>query len=250
MHDSPALRKARGAFFTPPAITRFLADWALRTASDSVLEPSCGEAGFLLAAGDRLRALGAGGLGDMRLHGIEVHGKSARVASEILASRGFSAKIDTADFFAVEPRAMYDAVLGNPPYVRYQSFSGTARTRSLEAALKHGVRLTGLASSWAAFAVHASQFLKPGGRLGLVLPAELLTVNYAAEVRRFLLNRFATIRLVMFEELVFPGVLEEVVLLLAEGQGSAPKFEVFQARRLDDLDKREQHSWSWFTPER
>ena len=97
------------------------------------------------------------------------------------------------------------------------------------------VRLSGLASSWAAFVVHASHFLSPGGRLGLVLPAELLSVSYASEVRNFLLRRFGIVRLVMFEELVFPGVLEDVVLLLAEGQGPAPHFEVYQARNAADL---------------
>src|SRR5664280_613863 len=50
-------------------------------------------------------------------------------------------------------------------------------------------------SSWAAFTVHAAEFLRPGGgRLGLVLPAELLTVNYAAEVRRYLMARFGRVR--------------------------------------------------------
>lgn len=250
MHDSQAHRKARGAFFTPPTISRFIADWALRTPSDTVLEPSCGEASFLLAAADRLKALGNSSPCARQLHGIELHAPSAQTALELVSSRGFSAKIETGDFFSAEPKPEYDAVLGNPPYIRYQEFSGVARARSLEAALKQGVRLTGLASSWAAFTIHASQFLKPGGRLGLVLPAELLAVNYAAEVRRFLLQRFATIRLVMFEELVFPGVLEEVVLLLAEGKGHAPRFEVFQARNLNDLDQRDRHAWRWFTPER
>ncbi len=126
-------------------------------------------------------------------------------------------------------------MVGNPPYVRYQQFTGEARAKGLRAALAQGVRLTGLASSWAAFTIHAAQFLKPEGRLGLVLPAELLTVNYAAQVRRFLLHRFASVRLVLFEELIFPDVLEEVVLLLAEGSGGASKFEVYQARNLEDL---------------
>ena len=46
--------------------------------------------------------------------------------------------------------------------------------------------------------MHAALFLRTGGRLGLVLPAELLTVNYAAEVRKFLTERFAKVRLVLF----------------------------------------------------
>ncbi len=78
-------------------------------------------------------------------------------------------------------------MIGNPPFVRYQDFSGEARVRSRAAALRAGVPLTNLASSWAAFAVHSALFPRPGGRMGLVLPAELLSVNYAAEVRRFLL---------------------------------------------------------------
>lgn len=34
-----------------------------------------------------------------------------------------------------------------------------------------GVRLSGLASSWAAFLIHAGAFLSPNGRLAMVLPA-------------------------------------------------------------------------------
>ena len=107
----------------------------------------------------------------------------------------------------------------------------------MRAALAQGVRLTGLASSWAAFTIHASEFLNDAGRLGMVLPAELLSVNYASEVRRFLLNRFGSVRLVLFDNLVFPGVTAEIVLLLAEGRGTAKSFEVIQLRNLAALSK-------------
>jgi len=92
------------------------------------------------------------------------------------------------------------------------------------------VRLSALASSWAAFTVHATLFLEPAGRLALVLPAELLSTNYAGEVRSFLMRRFARVRLVLFTERVFPGVLEEVVLLLAEGEGPTDHCELHQFR--------------------
>lgn len=68
-----------------------------------------------------------------------------------------------------------------------------------------------------------------------MLPAELLTVNYAGPVRRYLMQRFGSVRLVMFDERVFPGVLAEVVLLLAEGDGPTDYVEVSQARNLDGL---------------
>lgn len=251
MTDALSLRKARGAFFTPSEMTRFLCDWAIRSPSDLVLEPSAGEAAFLLAAGQRLRELGAPRrLAGRQLRGVELDGESAEAAERRLAAVDISAEIRVADFFDMPATPTFDAVVGNPPYIRYQDFSGPSRAKGLRASLAQGVRLTGLASSWAAFTVHAAQFLKPHGRLALVLPAELLSVTYAAQVRRFLLERFATLRLVMFEELVFPGVLEEVVLLLAEGNGPGQSFEVCQVKHLGELGSLDRAPWTWYRPER
>ena len=52
--------KKRGAFFTPASVSQFLANWAIRAETDKVLEPSCGEASFLVAAcGSRLSCVTA-----------------------------------------------------------------------------------------------------------------------------------------------------------------------------------------------
>ncbi|MGF7233423.1 MAG: N-6 DNA methylase [Frankia sp.] len=230
----PGERKARGAFFTPPLLCDHVVRWAVRDPGDAVLEPSCGEAAFLLPAARRLRSLGDGHHRG-RLRGIELHPESAAAAAGALRAAGEPASVEAADFLSIAPAPVYDAVVGNPPYVRYQSFHGEARARGRAAALRAGVALTNLASSWAAFTVHSSLFLRPGGRLGLVLPAELMSVNYAAPVRHYLLNRFGRVRLVLFAERVFPDVQEEVVLLLAEGEGPAGRFELLQLRDLDDL---------------
>lgn len=208
--DSAELRKARGAFFTPPSVARYVADWGVRTADDDVLEPSCGEAVFLHEAG-RSRAHRG------RLVGVELHAASAAEAEWTLRARGIKADVRAGDFFLSEEFDCYDVVIGNPPYVRYQGWSGDARAKSRAAALRAGVNLTSLASSWAAFTIHAALHLRAGGRLGLVLPAELLSVNYAAPVRRFLMDHFASVAIVLFEKRVFPGVEVEAVLLLAEG---------------------------------
>jgi len=230
--DTPKLRKARGAFFTPPDICRYLAEWAVRGPSDIVLEPSCGEAAFLLAAARKLQALGAT---RFALHGVDLHDSSVEKANSLLAEEGFDPELHAGDFFEWTSELLFDAVIGNPPYVRYQSFTGSSRRKAKEAASAAGVHLNGLASSWAAFIVHASRFLKPEGRLGLVLPAELLTVNYAGSVRAFLLNRFESVRLIVFKERVFPGVSEEVVLLLAEGTGPTDHFKLVEISNVADL---------------
>lgn len=244
--DTDALRKARGAFFTPPEVAAYVARWAVRSAADRVLEPSCGEAAFLLAAHERVQTLP--GSGPARLDGVELHAASARAARAVLRAAGSSPRVRVSDFFAVEPDPSYDAVIGNPPYVRYQDFAGADRAASRRAALRAGVALTGLASSWAAFTVHSALFLKPGGRLGLVLPAELLSVNYAAQVREFLMRRFARVRLVLFTERVFPGVLEDVVLLLAEGIGGTDHCELLQVQDADALAELDPETAAVWTP--
>lgn len=248
--DTPELRKARGAFFTPPEVAQYVCDWAVRSPDDRVYEPSCGEADFLLAAGHRLRALGAGRIDATRLQGAELHAASADGALAELAAWNMTAGISVADFFDVQlADATFDAIVGNPPYVRYQEFSGQARAKAQQAAFRAGVRLSGLASSWAAFTVRSAQLVKPEGRLGLVLPAELLTTNYGGPVRKYLLERFASVRLIMFDERVFPGVLAEVVLLLAEGAGPADCVKVSQARNLAALDDPPITHWRPTDPE-
>ncbi|MEP7160453.1 MAG: N-6 DNA methylase [Dermatophilaceae bacterium] len=235
--ETAAQRKARGAFYTPTAVARYVTDWAIRSVDDRVLEPSCGEAAFLVEAARRLRDLGACGDLAGRLHGTELHEASAEGARAALEAVGEAAIIKDGDFFQAEPTPAYAAVIGNPPYVRYQAFTGASRAVAQQAALRAGVSLTRLASSWAAFTVHAALHVRPGGRLGLVLPAEMLSVNYAAPIRDFLMASFGRVRLVLFTERVFPGVIQDVVLLLAEGRGEGPSdhCELVQARNADAL---------------
>ena len=184
------------------------------------------------------------------LVGIEMYSPSAELARRQLEERGVCPHVVVTDFFDYRSTDTFDVVLGNPPFIRYQSFSGEGRAKGLAAALAQGVRLNRLASAWAAFVIHACSFLKSNGRLGLVLPAELLSVNYAATVRAYLMSRFASLKIVTFEQQVFPGVQEEIVLLLASGSGKTEKFELLQARTLADLEGSLGKRWSHFKPQR
>jgi adenine-specific DNA-methyltransferase len=242
--DLAGLRRARGAFFTPEPIAAHLAAWAVRSdAQAKILDPTCGEAVFLQAAGRELKAAGCQCSDlDQRLHGVDLHVESLAEATEILESEGLDAHLIADDFFAVPtpdqlgaPLPFMDAVVGNPPFVRYQQHTGAARRRSASAALRQGVRLNGLASSWAALLVHACGFLKPDGRLAMVLPAELLTVSYAEPVRAWLRQRFEKVHLVLFERLQFEDALEKVVLILAEGSGGCDAFSLYHVEDAADL---------------
>lgn len=237
-------RRERGAFFTPPAIADYLAAWAVADNPQArVLDPTCGEAVFLLAAGNQLKRLGRSTADlDSQLFGVDLHQDSVEEASRLLDEKGLDARLLAQDFFSVPtpdelgcPLPLMDAVIGNPPFVRYQLHTGESRARSLRAAMAQGVRLSGLASSWAALVVHACAFLKPEGRLAMVFPAELLTVHYAEPIRRWLRKRFGAVHLVLFERLQFEDALEKVVLVVARGSGGCDAFSLYQVEDADDL---------------
>jgi adenine-specific DNA-methyltransferase len=243
--DSAFLRKRRGAFFTPPPIADYLARWGLAGRPDArVLDPTCGEGVFLLAAGQELKRLGVSeGEIWQRVHGVDLHEASLRQTQALLEEDRLGATLQLGDFFD-EPTPgqpdsrlpVMDLVVGNPPFVRYQEHRGAARDRSRSAALAQGVRLSGLASSWAALLVHASGFLRPDGRVAMVLPAELLTVGYAEPVRKWLKKRFESVHLVLFDQLQFQQAEEQVVLLVAGGSGGCDAFTLHQVGSAEDLE--------------
>lgn len=242
--DSREDRKQRGAFFTPYAIAEHLADWALRgrESEGKILDPTCGEGVFLLAAAERLARSEA--QPTSALYGVDVHQSSLAETGRLVSSVPGAPSIQLleGDFFA-EPtpdqlgaRLPYvDAVVGNPPFVRYHEHRGVQRRRAMAAALAQGVRLSGLASSWAALLVHASAFLKRDGRIAMVLPSELLSVQYAEPIRVWLRKRFQSVHLVLFDHLQFAGADEQVVLLVARGTGGCNAFTLHHVTSADDL---------------
>ncbi len=234
-------RKDLGQFFTPPELVAALTEWAIRSPADKVLEPAAGEAVFVLAALRRLRMLGAEDPAE-NVVGVEIDSAAFAAMTKVLRDHGEYPRLRHQDFFDLrsDECPSVEAVIGNPPYVRYHRFTGEAREKGRRAAAAAGVALSGLASSWAPFVIHSSRFLAPHGRLALVLPAELLNADYAAPVREYLVRRFGAVTIVTFEEAVFPGAMIDVVLLMAEA-GERRGLRVVQLRdrrelgRLSDL---------------
>ena len=221
--------KAFGAFYTGAVVAEFLVRWALRGSNDTVMDPSFGGGVFLRAAAAQLRNLGGA---ERQVYGVELDEEVyARVSREL---KGISREnLIRSDFFTVEPTSLpkLDAVVGNPPFVRYQSFDGALAASRAKA---QGVALTKLASSWAAFVVHSAAFLKPGGRLGMVVPAELAHAAYARPVLDYLTRTFGRVTLLSFKERLFPDLSQDTLLLLAEAKNGA-----FEGLFWRDVDKGE-----------
>jgi adenine-specific DNA methylase len=216
------IAKGLGAYYTDFEVAQFLVRWAIRSPDDRVLDPSFGGGVFLYAASQRSKELG--GQPEKQVFGVELDAEVHARAGKILTERfGFGkGNLLHSDFFDVDTRTFgkLETVVGNPPFIRYQRFTGEGRDKALARAAAEGVHLSKLASSWAAFLVHSVALLKDGGRIGMVIPMELGHAAYARPVLEYLARRFETVTFLTFRKKLFPDLSQDTLLLLAENKGS------------------------------
>ena len=227
--------KLRGGYYTPDKISEFIAEWAIRTTTDSVLEPSCGDGSFLNAVTTRYRELGAT---DEKIRenilGIELDDAEAKKATQ------YGTTVVCKDFFTyyqekIEGQTQFDVIVGNPPFIRYQHFTEEYRKNAFALMNKHGFQPNRLTNIWLPFLVLSCEALKPTGRVGMVIPAELFQVDYAAEARQFLSMFFDKLTLVTFKRLVFDDIQQEVILLLGERGCDKHGIRVAELNDMTDL---------------
>lgn len=225
---APSYQKLRGGYYTPKPIADFLAGWAIQSPKAKVLEPSCGDGVFLESALAALVERGAKRKQAAEfLHGVELDEREAIKTVRRIESLGATAPmflIHVGDFFTyckehLDDKQLFDAVIGNPPFVRYQNFLEEHRGPAFDLMRKAGLSPTRLTNMWVPFVVASSFLLNESGRLGMVIPAELLQVNYSAELRRFLSEYYNKLTIITFKKLIFEGIQQEVVLLLGERNG-------------------------------
>jgi adenine-specific DNA methylase len=216
--------KLRGGYYTPTPIANWLAKWGIRTTADTVLEPSCGDGRILQAAMNRLLSMGATReVISKNIQAIELVPEEAEVAkARLRPALGQQARrvVEIGDFFSWKQQLnerRFTVALGNPPFIRYQSFPEPSRTQAMSLMADAGLKPNRLTNIWVPFIVGAVETLIEGGRLAMVVPAELLQVSYAAQLRAFLTDRFTHVGLIACNELFFEGAEQEVLLLLAEG---------------------------------
>jgi len=231
--EATLARKQTGSYYTPRLLAKFLVTWAIREKTDKILDCGVGNGIFLEESLQRLRRLGVRDTeASQQLKGVELDREAASRAKSALEELGLSRDVvSNQNFFELSAVQSFDAVVGNPPYIRYHLFKNDEREKALKAASSSGVTLTSLMSSWAPFVAHAVSFLNETGRLAMVLPAELLAVDYAAPIRSLVMERLPSITIIAFEKRVFPDVLEDTVLVLAEKR---PKRRGLSVIRLRD----------------
>lgn len=197
-------KKKAGAYYTPDYVAESLLSWAIRSATDRLLDPSCGDGRFLAKHRNSV--------------GIE---QDIRAAHAAVATAPW-ALVHEGDFFAWAANTLerFECAAGNPPFIRYQNFNGAVRERALQLCAQAGAKFSGLASSWAPFLVAAATLLQPNGRMAFVVPAEIGHAPYAAPLVEYLVAHFSTVHIVAVRSKLFPDLSEDCWLLYADGYGA------------------------------
>jgi hypothetical protein len=207
----------RGFFETPSVVSTFLCRWAIRRSTDRVLEPCAGTGALIKAAQSRLLTLG-------QLSGKQIIAVEKYKAHSNLLSRMPDVEALHRDFLDLSPTAFgkVDAVVANPPFVRARWLS-KARQQKLSSRFPE---VSGRASLWAYFLIHASNFIEDNGRVAFVLPAQLFCTDYGKQVQEWLRTKFGSVHAMFLQWNVFSRAQVHTVLLLCEGLGKCKDFGV------------------------
>ncbi len=225
--ENESAQKLRGGYYTPPDLAAFLAQWVKQISPKSVLEPSCGDGVFF----DALRDVK--GLTRTSVTAFELDTDEAEKANDRARQAGLkNVTVKATDFlgWAInhlgDGGVQFDAVVGNPPFVRYQYLPTLSQVRAEEIFRRLNLPFTKHTNAWVPFVLASLALLRPGGRLAMVVPAEIVHVMHAQSLRSYLGRECRRLVVVDPEEIWFADTLQGAVLLLAEKRhDSADKAE-------------------------
>lgn len=228
--ENASAEKLRGGFYTPEPIASFILKWGINGNPDyKILEPSCGDGVFLEQLKENNHKFKS-------VTAIEFDEAEAKKADNIRLKNKIVINTDF-HLYCNETAERFDLIVGNPPYIRYQYFDKKQQAEANKIFKKAKLKYSKLTNAWVSFVVGSSLLLKEKGKIGFVIPAELLQVSYAKQLREFLAHFYNKINIISFEKLVFPDIQQEVVLLLCErNQSDSHLIEHLELRDASDLE--------------
>jgi adenine-specific DNA methylase len=219
--ENETAQKLRGGYYTPVDLASFMAQWVKEISPKFILEPSCGDGAFFEAFKN------VQGFGKTRILGFELDAVEAAKAKERAWSANLTdVTVKSQDFlqFAVDEMSggnqKFDAVVGNPPFVRYQYLPAPFQTKAEQIFRDLDLPFTKHTNAWVPFVLASIAMLRPGGRLAMIVPAEIIHVTHAQSLRSYLGRECRRMVIIDPEDLWFSGTLQGAVILLAEKKRS------------------------------
>ena len=205
-------QKLRGGFYTEPSIAAFLTRWVKVAKPETILEPSCGDGAFLEAieqeAFPSLKCVTACELDDEEA-------EKARTRTSLPLRL---VKTDFLRWYLLKAQnnERFDAVVGNPPFIRYQYLPQEQQELAETIFSQLHLRFTKHTNAWVPFVLASLKLLRPGGRLAMVIPSEIFHIPHAQSLRQYLAEQCSQVLVVDPQEIWFSDTLQGTVLLLAE----------------------------------
>ena len=206
-----SFKKERGGYYTPEKLANFITS-LLYDEDLEILEPSCGDGVFLssileISKDKKYKKVDA----------VEIVKEEYDKCVKLIANNK-NINLYNDDFykFYQTTKEKYDLILGNPPYIRYQYLTEKQRKRQSKVLLDNKMIPNKLINSWVFFLVACVNLLKDNGKIGFVIPAELLQVVYAEDLRAYLSRELNKITIISFDDLVFDDAEQEVVVFIGE----------------------------------
>jgi len=187
----------KGQFFTPRHVVDFVVRALAPRADDVVVDPACGSGAFLAHA----RALAP-----VRTYGCDVDVRAVRVARLVALAQGRDpASILRGDGLRTTDLPLASVVATNPPFAGRADAEGFA-ARELVRRPERDVL----------FLERAVDLLRPGGRLGIVLPYNKASGSAYAAFRRWLATRARLLAVVALpRETFLPHTSQRTIVLFA-----------------------------------
>ena len=238
MKSSCSQAHRTGAYYTPPALAQTIVSLAAgerRAQFRSVLEPSCGDGSFLVSLG----AFDATRRASVTAFDIDP------VAAAAARAKAPRADVRCGDFFdfcalALPEGRRFDLVVGNPPWVCYQTMHARQRRKLRDVSRFLGLGGNGLSNLWIPFVAACVSLLERDGLIAFLLPCDILWGGAAGELRAFLLRKLAELTIISFAE-PFPELEQSMALLLGKKDGkkgvSPTKFRTVPLSSWKDLPK-------------
>tara|TARA_B110000211_G_scaffold86608_1_gene101612 strand:+ start:684 stop:2309 length:1626 start_codon:yes stop_codon:yes gene_type:complete len=217
-------QKLRGGYYTPQNIADYVARWVLGASPSSVLEPSCGDGVFINALHhDNCDK-------SIKLQGFELFDSEVKKAKAKCKKYGFTdAHIVEGDFLSwasdvvASQSEIFDGVVGNPPFIRYQFLEKNFQVNAEKIFNILGLKFTKHTNAWVPFILASIAMLKSGGRLGMVIPSEIIHVMHAQSLRDYLLESCSKVVIIDPQEIWFEDTLQGAVIIFAEKKISKDK---------------------------
>jgi type I restriction enzyme M protein len=208
-----AVKGAKGQFFTPRHVVELCVRLVQPRAGEVVLDPACGSGGFLVHAWQR-----GGARSEGALWGLDVDARAARVARALLVLSGAScAGVRQANSLLEAGEEQADVILTNPP------FAGDVREPALLAGYELAAKRRRVERD-VLFVERCLRWLRPGGRMAMVLPHNKFAARSLGYLRAWLLERARVVGVVGLGRHTFlPHTHQKAAVLLLEKRGAGPR---------------------------